>query len=149
CRGACPRDLGPGSERRRAGNLSFAGRRTVSTEHAGQSRTVTSLGRAGVSSRLSDSLLPLAADPGREKMRAEDLHLFFGKVEAIKGVTLPIVAEKVTAVIGPSGCGKSTFIRSLNRMHELVPGTRIDGRVLLDSKDIYAPGTDPVTVRRR
>jgi phosphate transport system ATP-binding protein len=84
-----------------------------------------------------------------EKMRAENLRLFFGKVAAIKGVTLPIVAEKVTAIIGPSGCGKSTFIRSLNRMHELVPGARVEGKVLLDGTDIYATGTDPVRVRRR
>jgi len=84
-----------------------------------------------------------------EKMRAEGLRLYFGKFAAIKGVTLPIVAEKVTAIIGPSGCGKSTFIRSLNRMHELVPGAHIEGRVLLDGADIYAPGTDPVRVRRR
>jgi len=61
-----------------------------------------------------------------------------------------IVAErKITAIIGPSGCGKSTFLRCLNRMHELVPGARVSGRVVMDGQDIYAPGTDPVQVRRR
>ena len=55
----------------------------------------------------------------------------------------------MTAIIGPSGCGKSTFIRCLNRMHELVPGARVEGEVLLDGEDIYAPGVDPVQLRRR
>jgi phosphate transport system ATP-binding protein len=64
-------------------------------------------------------------------------------------VSLPIVRNRVTAVIGPSGCGKSTFVRCLNRMHEVVPGARAARRVLLDGQDIYAPGVDPVGVRRR
>jgi phosphate transport system ATP-binding protein len=84
-----------------------------------------------------------------EKMRAEKLRAWFGKSVALKGISLPIAAEKVTAIIGPSGCGKSTFIRCLNRMHELVPGTRVEGRVLLDQADIYAPRVDAVRVRRR
>ncbi len=84
-----------------------------------------------------------------EKMRAENLKAWFGGVQALKGITLPICAGQVTAIIGPSGCGKSTFIRSLNRMHEVVPGARVEGRVLLDGQDIYAPGVDPVRVRRR
>jgi phosphate transport system ATP-binding protein len=82
-------------------------------------------------------------------MRAEALRVWFGKTMALKGVTLPIAEEKVTAIIGPSGCGKSTFVRCLNRMHELVPGARIDGQVLLDGADIYGAGVDPVRVRRR
>ena len=113
------------------------------------SRSVPPLGRIGAEHRLSSSNGSVAVDANGEKMRAENLHLYFGKTQAIKGVTLPIVAEKVTAIIGPSGCGKSTFIRSLNRMHELVPGTRIEGSVLLDGANIYASGTDPVRVRRR
>jgi phosphate transport system ATP-binding protein len=82
-------------------------------------------------------------------MRAERLRASFGASEILKGITLPIVAKRVTSIIGPSGCGKSTFIRCLNRMHEVVPGARTDGQVLLDGKDIYAPGVDPVLVRRR
>jgi phosphate transport system ATP-binding protein len=84
-----------------------------------------------------------------DKLAAEDLKAWFGKSLALKGISLPITDRKVTAIIGPSGCGKSTFVRCLNRMHEVVPGTRVEGRVLLDGNDIYAPGTDPVLVRRR
>lgn len=84
-----------------------------------------------------------------DKMRTENLHAYYGNTEAIKGVSLSIVDGRVTALIGPSGCGKSTFIRCLNRMHEVVPGARADGKVLLDGNDIYATGVDPVLVRRR
>jgi phosphate transport system ATP-binding protein len=83
------------------------------------------------------------------KMRTEGLRAAYGKVEVLRGIDLPIADHMVTAVIGPSGCGKSTFVRSLNRMHEVVPGARIGGRVLLDDQDIYARGVDPVAVRRR
>jgi phosphate transport system ATP-binding protein len=85
----------------------------------------------------------------RDKMRAEDLRAWFGKTEAIKRVSLRLLERKVTAIIGPSGCGKSTFIRCLNRMHEVVPGTRVEGKVLLDGVNIYERGTDPVKVRSR
>jgi phosphate transport system ATP-binding protein len=83
------------------------------------------------------------------KMRAEDLRAYFGKSEALKGITLPIVERKVTAIIGPSGCGKSTFVRCLNRMHEVVPGAHATGAVFLDDQDIYARNVDPVKVRRK
>ncbi|AKU96364.1 Phosphate transport ATP-binding protein PstB [Labilithrix luteola] len=83
------------------------------------------------------------------KMSAETLSAWFGQNRALKDITLPLVERKVTAVIGPSGCGKSTFIRCLNRMHEVVPGARVEGRVLLDGKSIYARDVDPVRVRRR
>jgi phosphate transport system ATP-binding protein len=83
------------------------------------------------------------------KMRAENLSAFFGKAEVLKGIDLPIAERQVTAVIGPSGCGKSTFIRCLNRMHEVVPGARATGRVLLDDQNIYERDVDPVRVRRR
>jgi phosphate transport system ATP-binding protein len=84
-----------------------------------------------------------------EKMRAEALHAWFGKNEALKGITLPVQDKRVTAIIGPSGCGKSTFVRCLNRMHEVVLGTRVQGRVLLEGSDIYASGVNPVRVRQR
>jgi phosphate transport system ATP-binding protein len=94
-----------------------------------------------------------AAPAGRErpgaKMRTVGLRAFYGDVPALKAIDLPIVERQVTAVIGPSGSGKSTFVRSLNRMHEVVPGARVEGRVLLDEADIYARDVDPVRVRRR
>jgi phosphate transport system ATP-binding protein len=84
-----------------------------------------------------------------EKMRAEDLHAWFGSTEALKGITLPVRDRRVTAIIGPSGCGKSTFVRCLNRMHEVVLGTRVSGRVLLEGNDIYSGNVNPVRVRQR
>lgn len=83
------------------------------------------------------------------KLSAEGLRALFGKSEVLKGISLPIRGRSVTAVIGPSGCGKSTFVRCLNRMHEVVPGATVQGRVLLDGQDIYASNVDPVLVRRR
>jgi len=83
------------------------------------------------------------------KMRTEGLKADFGGPEVLKGIDLPIAEKHVTAVIGPSGCGKSTFIRCLNRMHEVVPGARASGTVLLDQQNIYAPDVDAVRVRRR
>ncbi len=83
------------------------------------------------------------------KMKTVDLHAYFGPAEVLKGISLPIADKQVTAVIGPSGCGKSTFVRCLNRMHEVVPGARAAGRVLLDEQDIYHSDVDSVRVRRR
>ncbi|HYP74851.1 MAG TPA: phosphate ABC transporter ATP-binding protein PstB [Polyangiaceae bacterium] len=83
------------------------------------------------------------------KMRTEDLHAYFGQSEVLKGISLQIAEKQVTAVIGPSGCGKSTFVRCLNRMHEVVPGARASGQVLLDKQDIYQGDVDAVRVRRR
>jgi phosphate transport system ATP-binding protein len=84
-----------------------------------------------------------------DKLRVEGLRAWFGDVEVLRGVTLPLRGRQVTALIGPSGCGKSTLVRCLNRMHEVVPGARAQGRVLLDGQDIYAPEVNPVRVRRR
>src|SRR5215813_12584584 len=82
------------------------------------------------------------------RMRVEGLSVYYGKLHAVKQVNLSIATNKVTALIGPSGCGKSTFIRCLNRMHELTPGARVEGKVLLDGAELYGPGVDPVAVRR-
>ncbi|MGE5816924.1 MAG: phosphate ABC transporter ATP-binding protein PstB [Deltaproteobacteria bacterium] len=82
-------------------------------------------------------------------MRVEGLSVYYGKTQAVRNVTMSIKTRKVTAIIGPSGCGKSTFIRCLNRMHEVIPGARVEGRVLLDDQDLYGSGVDPVEVRRR
>jgi phosphate transport system ATP-binding protein len=78
-----------------------------------------------------------------------DLGVRYGTTTAISGVDLEVYRNMITAVIGPSGCGKSTFIRCLNRMNDLVPGARIDGRVLYHGEDLYGDGVDPVEVRRR
>jgi phosphate transport system ATP-binding protein len=78
-----------------------------------------------------------------------ELKAWYGSFLAVKDINIRIHPRSVTAIIGPSGCGKSTLIRCLNRMHEVVPGGRVSGKVLLDGEDIYARGIDPVNVRRR
>ncbi|MEN9713926.1 MAG: hypothetical protein RLZZ164_590 [Actinomycetota bacterium] len=80
---------------------------------------------------------------------AEDVNVWFGQRHVLKDVNLDFPSNEVTALIGPSGCGKSTFIRTLNRMHELIPSAGLGGRVLLDGTDIYDAGVDPVDVRLR
>ncbi len=85
----------------------------------------------------------------RYKILTENLHAWFGSNHVLKDISIKIRENEATAIIGPSGCGKSTLIRCLNRMHELVPGARSTGRVVLDDSNIYAKGVDPVTVRRR
>jgi phosphate transport system ATP-binding protein len=82
------------------------------------------------------------------KIETQELSAYFGKVHAVKSVDLKIPPNKITAIIGPSGCGKSTLIRCMNRMHEVVRGARVDGRVLLDGNDIYGSDVDPVLIRR-
>jgi len=82
-------------------------------------------------------------------MKVQDLSAFYGSFEAVTDVSIDIQANKVTALIGPSGCGKSTFIRCLNRMHEVIPGARAEGHVMLGEQDIYARSADPVNIRRR
>ena len=91
---------------------------------------------------------PVAA--GRETVfETRDLTVTYGKAVAVAGVDLAIYKNVVTAIIGPSGCGKSTFLRSLNRMNDLVPSAKVAGEVLYHDQDIYADGVDPVEVRRR
>jgi phosphate transport system ATP-binding protein len=84
-----------------------------------------------------------------KRIVVNDLNAYYGRFRAVEGVSLTIEPRSVTALIGPSGCGKSTFLRTLNRMHEVVPGARVEGEVLLDGSDLYAPGVDPVLVRRQ
>jgi phosphate transport system ATP-binding protein len=90
-----------------------------------------------------------SADGPTLGMKIQDLSAFYGSFEALTDVSIDIQANKVTALIGPSGCGKSTFIRCLNRMHEVVPGARAEGHVMLGDQDIYAKASDPVVIRRR
>ncbi len=84
-----------------------------------------------------------------ERVTVRDLHAYFGGTHAVKGLSMSVPTNRITAIIGPSGCGKSTFLRCLNRMHEVVPGARMTGSVLLDGEDIYGAAVDPVAVRRR
>ncbi len=82
------------------------------------------------------------------KIRVENLNFWYGQVKALENINLDIYANRVTAFIGPSGCGKSTFLRCLNRMNDLIDGTRIEGRVLLNGDDIYDPNVDSVELRK-
>src|SRR5436190_17771400 len=92
--------------------------------------------------------LPTAEPAPPLTFAVKNLSIWYGQKRAISDVTLDIASNAVTAIIGPSGCGKSTFIRCLNRMHELVPKTRIEGSVLLQGEDLYS-SFDPAIVRRR
>jgi phosphate transport system ATP-binding protein len=83
------------------------------------------------------------------KVEAEQLNFYYGSKRALDGISLQIRANLVTAFIGPSGCGKSTFLRTLNRMNDIIPATRVEGRVLVDGQDIYKPQVDVVELRRR
>ena len=84
-----------------------------------------------------------------KRIEAKNLDIYYGKFKAVEDVSMVIEPRAVTAFIGPSGCGKSTFLRSLNRMHEVIPGAYVDGHILLDGEDLYGPGVDPVNVRRQ
>ncbi|WP_076261754.1 phosphate ABC transporter ATP-binding protein PstB [Intrasporangium flavum] len=83
-----------------------------------------------------------------KRIDVSDLNVYYGGFKAVEGVTMTVEPRSVTAFIGPSGCGKSTFLRTLNRMHEVIPGGRVEGKVMLDDQDLYAPSMDPVAVRR-
>ena len=83
-----------------------------------------------------------------KRIEISGLNAYYGKTRAIEDISMTVEPRSVTAFIGPSGCGKSTLLRSLNRMHEVIPGARVEGKVLLDDVDLYAPGVDPVAVRR-
>jgi len=85
----------------------------------------------------------------RVKIEVRDLNFWYGKVQALKNINMDIFENNVTALIGPSGCGKSTFIRLFNRMNELIPKTRHEGKIVLEGKDIFGPGVDVVDIRRR
>src|SRR5437588_3840401 len=77
------------------------------------------------------------------------LSAYYGPTRAIEDISMTVEPRTVTAFIGPSGCGKSTFLRTLNRMHEVIPGARVEGDVSIDGNNLYGPGVDPVLVRRQ
>jgi phosphate transport system ATP-binding protein len=86
---------------------------------------------------------------GSPKIQIRDMSFYYGKTQALHDISLEIPERIVMAFIGPSGCGKSTFLRTLNRMNDVIPGTRIAGEILIDGRDIYVPGTDVVELRRK
>src|ERR1700733_8933327 len=83
------------------------------------------------------------------KIDVKNLSFFYGNKQALQGIALELRANMVTALIGPSGCGKSTFLRTLNRMNDVIPGSRVEGQVAVDGRDIYGADVDVVEVRRR
>src|SRR5918993_5985834 len=98
-----------------------------------------------VAPRHSDA----AAGAAATKIQAEHLNFFYGATRALEDISIRIPSNLVTAFIGPSGCGKSTFLRTLNRMNDVIPGTRVEGKVLIDGMDVYGSRTDVVDLRRR
>ncbi len=84
-----------------------------------------------------------------KRIDVSDLNIYYGNFLAVQDVTVSLEPRAITALIGPSGCGKSTFLRSLNRMHEVIPGARVEGKVVIDGQDLYGADVDPVDVRRQ
>jgi phosphate transport system ATP-binding protein len=106
-----------------------------------------------VSTRPEVRTVPVVADeeraPATEVFRASHLDFWYGSFRALSDVNLLVREQEITALIGPSGCGKSTFLRCLNRMNDLIPGTRVDGSLTYHGEDLYGPGVDAIEVRRR
>ena len=116
------------------------------------------IGRAQLVSHATLEVAHYAIAPARVdvplpplKAETRDLHFHYGKFQALKGVEMPVYENKVTALIGPSGCGKSTLLRCFNRMHDLYPGNRYDGQIVLhpDNTNLLADDVDPIEVRMR
>jgi phosphate transport system ATP-binding protein len=97
--------------------------------------------------QLNTKSAPLASTPA--KVHVKDLSFWYGDFNALTGINVDISSKATTAFIGPSGCGKSTFLRCINRMNDLIPGTRVEGTMLIDGANIYGVGVDPVDLRRR
>src|SRR5213596_1958778 len=100
-------------------------------------------------SRVANADPRSATAPRAPKISVSGMNFYYGLHRALHNIDLDIQPNEVTALIGPSGCGKSTFLRTLNRMNDIVSGTRVEGRVLIDGDDIYGPGSDVVRLRRR
>ncbi len=104
---------------------------------------------SSLDSVLDTCPLGAAPDDRDDKIVVDGLNIYYGTTLAVADVSMKVVERSVTALIGPSGCGKSTFLRSLNRMHEVIDGARVEGQVLVNGYDLYGPGVDPVAVRRQ
>src|SRR3990170_4539490 len=124
--------------------------RTMTTSPSAAEPGALGAGRS-LASALEGRPEPPAVDPkGRPcKITVRGLDFFYGAKRALEDITIDIPANLVTAFIGPSGCGKSTFLRTLNRMNDIIPGTRVQGQVLIDGIDIYGSDMDIVSLRRR
>jgi phosphate transport system ATP-binding protein len=96
-----------------------------------------------------DAPAPAPVQPLAPKIRVAGMNFYYGSHRVLENVALDVPSNQVTALIGPSGCGKSTFLRSLNRMNDIVPGARLEGSITIDGTDIYAPSIDVVDLRRR
>ena len=120
----------------------------METQKTGRERKVSELSREQRDVKQNGDGTP-SGDGSTLGMKVQDLSAFYGSFKALTDVSIDVQANKVTALIGPSGCGKSTFIRCLNRMHEVIPGARAEGHVILGEQDIYAKTSDPVVIRRR
>jgi phosphate transport system ATP-binding protein len=114
------------------------------------SHSIPSLsGVAAQSARKHDNSSSLKTDSTAAKIDVQDLCFFYGETQALTDISVAIPSNRVTAFIGPSGCGKSTFLRTLNRMNDIIPGVRVQGRILINGQDIYDKATDVVELRRR
>ncbi len=102
-----------------------------------------------LSDLVSAPAVPAATGDARAKIAVQGMDFYYGQKHALQNITLDVQPNLVTALIGPSGCGKSTFLRTLNRMNDIIPGARVTGTVRLDGEDIYGGGTDVVALRRR
>ena len=105
--------------------------------------------RGGSVGKKHDNSSGLQTDSTAAKIDVQDLCFFYGETQALKDISVAIPSNRVTAFIGPSGCGKSTFLRTLNRMNDIIPGVRVQGRILINGQDIYDKATDVVELRRR
>ena len=99
--------------------------------------------------RPADKSPAVPATPAEAKIDVQGMNFYYGTNKVLQNISLKIAPHQVTAFIGPSGCGKSTFLRSLNRMNDIIPNTRVEGSVCIDGQDIYAPSIDVVDLRRR
>src|SRR6478735_2834447 len=113
-----------------------------------RSRVQTELATTAINAKEERPVDGAGIEREAKRFAMREVNLYYGDFHAVQEVTLEIEPNKVTALIGSSGCGKTTVLRSLNRMHELTPGARMRGEILLDDQDIYGPGVDPVEVRR-
>jgi phosphate transport system ATP-binding protein len=124
-------------------------RATTSTEVATETQTATSAPPRPQASATGSDHDALLASPPDDAIISEDLNIYYGDFLAVKDVNMTILPRSTTALIGPSGCGKSTYLRSLNRMHEVIDGAYVTGHVYVHGDDLYGPGVDPVAVRRK